>query len=153
MRSLNTHLRESEGHDRLPFHPDCPVCRSTRLTGELAVGDVVPVRTQAALAASVLALSTAAPAASAFAAERDSQEDGSARVAQTAPDPNDSPDFDPGGGSTALPDAAPPVPQAQAPSDPGENDSGPVDQSSTTDPSDPVLDSGDGSDTPTAPPS
>jgi hypothetical protein len=151
MRSLNTHLRESEGHDRLPFHPDCPICRGTRLTGELAVGELAPVRAQAALAASVLALSTAGPAANALAAEQDSQQDGSAPVTQTALDPTDSPAFDPGGDSTDLPDTAPPVPQAQAPSDPGNDDAGPVDQSPATDPSDPVVDSGDGSVTATTP--
>ena len=35
MASLTTHLRSPESHERLPFHPDCPICRQTRLTGTL----------------------------------------------------------------------------------------------------------------------
>ena len=35
MRSLRAHLRQPEHHARLPFHPDCPVCRSERLAGVL----------------------------------------------------------------------------------------------------------------------
>lgn len=149
MQSLSPHLRHPEDHDRLPFHPDCPVCRQTRLTGSLATGSLVPVRAQAAVAAGLLVLSTAGPAATAFAAEPDSEKDGTAPVTQTAPDPADNPDFDPGGDASALPDGTPSVPQAQAPSDAGTEDTGPAAQDPAKNPSDPVVDTGDGSDSPT----
>lgn len=151
MRSLDTHLRQTEGHDRLPFHPECPICRQNRVAGSLATGAAVPVRAQAALAAGLLALSTVGPAATAFAAEQDSEQDGTAPVAQTAPDTADSPDFDPGGDSSDLPATVPSAPQSQAPSDAGSGDTGPVEQDPTTDPTDPVVDTGDDSDTPATP--
>ncbi len=151
MRSLSMHLQQSEAHGQLPFHPGCPICQQTRLAGTLATGGIVSARTQAVLAASLLALSTAAPAATAFAAEQDQEQDGTAPVAQTAPDSADNPDFDPGGDSSALPNNAPPVPQTQAPADAGSDDTAPVDQAPATNPSDPVVDTGDGSDTSTTP--
>lgn len=160
MPSLAAHLRESDAHDRLPFHPSCPICRQTRLTGHMPTDSVVSPRAQALVAAGVLAMSTAGPAAAALAAEQDQQQDGTASVGQTgASDPADNPDFDPGGNGTDLPATAPAVPQAQAPADPGNDDTAPVDQPSATNPDDPVVDSGDGSDTmatstqPTPPPS
>ena len=104
MRSLTAHLRDDDAHDRLPFHPSCPICRQTRLTGALAAGGLVSLRTQALLAAGVLAVSATAPVTVAFAAEPDQQQDGAAPVAQSgAPDPPTSPDFDPGGEATDLP--------------------------------------------------
>jgi hypothetical protein len=160
MPSLAAHLREPDAHDRLPFHPSCPICRQTRLTGHMPADALVSPRTQALVAAGVLAMSTAGPAAAALAAEQDQQQDGTASVGQTgASDPADNPDFDPGGDGTDLPQTAPPVPQTQAPADPGNDDTAPVDQPSATNPDDPVVDSGDGSDTtatstqPTQPPS
>ncbi len=148
MRSLSAHLRQPEDHGRLPFHPDCPICREERLSGSLATNGVVTPRTQAALAASLLAFSTAAPAA-ALAAEPDHQQDGTAAPTQTgSPDSAQNPDFDPGGDSTDLPSDAPPVPQAPAPADPGNDDTGPVDQEPTTNTTDPVGDTGDGSGNP-----
>ena len=38
MGSLSAHLRAPEDHARLPFHPDCPVCRSERLDRGPAAG-------------------------------------------------------------------------------------------------------------------
>jgi hypothetical protein len=153
MPSLTDHLRDAETHDRLPFHSSCPICRQTRLSGTIPSGGLVPPRTQALLAASLLAVSATAPATTAFAAEQDQQQDGTAPVAQNgAPDPADSPDFDPGGDATDLPDTAPPLPQQQASADPGNDDTAPVDQAPATNPDDPVVDPGDGSDTGSAQP-
>lgn len=150
MRSLAAHLGDPAVHDRLPFHPSCPICRQTRLTGRMPADELVPPRTQALLAAGVLAVSSAAPGAVALAAEQDQQQDGTATVMQTTTDPADSPDFDPGGAATDLPNPAPPVPQSAAPADPGNDDNAAVDQTTATNPDDPVVDSGDGSDS-TAP--
>jgi len=147
MRSLAAHLRAHDGHDRLPFHPSCPICRQTRMTGRLPKDDLLSVRTQALLAAGVLTVSSAGPATVAFAAEQDQQQDGTVAVPQGTSDPADSPDFDPGGDAADLPDSAPAVPQTQAPPDPGNDDTGPVDQAPTTNASDAVVDPGDGSDT------
>ena len=80
--SLSAHLRAPEDHARLPFHPDCPVCRSERLTGVLPPAGVVSLRTQAVLAAGVLAFSAAAPAA-ALAAEPDQEQQGAAAPGQS----------------------------------------------------------------------
>src|SRR5439155_15787302 len=146
MRSLTAHLLDNEAHDRLPFHPSCPICRETRLTGTVAAGGIVSPRAQALLAAGLLAASTTAPAAVAAAAEGDQETDGSAPVAQNAtPDTADSPDFDPGGQSTDLPKTAAPTAQVQAPADPGNDDTGPVDETPATNPDDPVVDEGDAS--------
>jgi hypothetical protein len=147
MPSLGAHLREPDSHDRLPFHPSCPICRQTRLSGRLPSDGLVSPRTQALLAAGVLAISAAAPGAVAVAAEQDQQQDGTASVGQSGPaGPADGSDFDPGGGGTDLPQAASAVPQTQAPADPGNDDTGPVDQTATTNLDDPVVDSGDGLD-------
>ena len=35
MTSLSAHLRQPEAHGALPFHADCPMCRSERLLGSL----------------------------------------------------------------------------------------------------------------------
>jgi hypothetical protein len=148
MRSLTAHLRDDEQHDRLPFHPSCPICRQTRLSGALDVGGLMPMRTQALLAAGVLAASTTAPVTVAFATEPDQQQDGAAPIAQSeTPDSAASPDFDPGGEATDLPDTASPMPETPAPADEGNDDIAPVEQPSATDPADQVVDSGDGSDT------
>ncbi|HET7427696.1 MAG TPA: hypothetical protein VFJ50_11675, partial [Gemmatimonadales bacterium] len=80
MRSLTVHLREAEAHDRLPFHPGCPICRETRASGRVAPGALLSPRAPALLAASLLAVSSAAPAAVALGAEQDQQQDGTAPV-------------------------------------------------------------------------
>jgi hypothetical protein len=149
MRSLTAHLRDTDSHDRLPFHPSCPICRQRRLSGTLASGGVVAPRTQALLAASVLAVTATAPVTVAFAAEQDRQQEGNAPAAGSAPpDAAASPDFDPGGEATDLPGAAAPTPQTQTSAD-ADDDAGPVEQAPIVNPDDPVVDQGDGSD-PTA---
>lgn len=155
MRSLAAHLRDPDSHDALPFHPSCPICRETRLTGPLPTAELVPKRTQAMLAAGVLAVSALGPAAAAVAAEQDQQQDGTADVGQSAPaDSADSPDFDPGGDASDLPDTSSLTPQTQAPADPSSDDTGPVDQTPVADTADPVVDPGDTSgQTPVAEPS
>ena len=145
MRPLTAHLVNSDSHDSLPFHPSCPICRQTRLTGAIRADGLVSPRTQAVLAASVLAVSATSPITVAFAAERDQQQEGTAPIAQGgAPDPANSPDFDPGGDAAYLPQLGPPVPEAQTPTDPGNDDTAAVDEARATNPDDPVVDSGDG---------
>jgi len=151
MQSLTAHFREAESHDRLPFHPSCPICRQTRLSGTIPAGGIVSPRTQAVLAAGLLALPAVAPAASAFAAEQDQQQEGTAPVADSAPsDPAGNPDFDPGGETTDLPEAVAAAPQTQAPADVGDDDAGPVEEAPAINPDEPVVDPGDGSGAPLA---
>jgi hypothetical protein len=153
MRSLAAHLGEPDAHDRLPFHPSCPICRQTRVTGQMPADGLFSPRAQALLAAGVLGISAAAPGAVAVATEQDQQQDGTAAVGQSgAAHPGDSPEFDPGGDATDLPETASGVPQTEAPADPGNDDAGPIDQTAAANPDDPVIDPGDGSDaTATAP--
>jgi hypothetical protein len=153
MPSLSAHLRQPERHGELPFHADCPFCQETRLVGTLSTGGLVSRRTQAVLAASLLAVSTIAPAATALAAgESDQQQEGTAPVAPTGGgDQAANPNFDPGGASTDLPDAAPQLPATSAPADAGNDDTAPVEQAPTVNPSDPVVDIGDGSGPTTSP--
>jgi hypothetical protein len=96
MPSLTEHLRRPVDHGRLPFHPECPVCREERLAGTLPSDALVTRRTPALLAAGVLALSTAAPA-TALAQEPEQEQEGA-----TAPDPESA-----GGDEVAVPDAEP----------------------------------------------
>ena len=143
MRSLSAHLREPESHGRLPFHPDCPVCRIERLSGSLPAQGVVPLRTQALLAAGCWRSRAARPGWRS-AAEPDQEHDGSAAPGQSgASDPAQNPDFDPGGDTSHLPDAPGPS-QPPATSDPDGNDA-PVDPEPTTDADAPIVDPGDGS--------
>ena len=82
MRSLNAHLRQTEAHDGLPFHPGCPICRQTRAIGRLPSDGVVSTRAQAVLAAGVLVVSTGAPVTPALAAgEPDQEQQGGAPIA------------------------------------------------------------------------
>jgi hypothetical protein len=120
MPSLTTHLRRPEDHARLPFHPDCPMCRRERLAGSEPPDALVGHRTQALLAASVLALSSAPPTA-ALASEPDQEQEGAISPDQVAAaDPLADPESDPGGSSTELPvEPAPPVAQEEA--DPGDD--------------------------------
>lgn len=144
MASLSAHLRQPDAHVGLPFHPDCPICRQERLVGTFAAGEFVSLRAQAAVAASVLALGTTAPAA--LAAEQDSEHEGASPVAQTgSTDPSQNPSFDPGGAAETLPQA-PTGPQNPAPATPGNDDGGPIEQQSATNTNDPVVDNGDGQD-------
>lgn len=144
MASLTAHLRQPEMHAALPFHPHCPMCRQERLVGALASGGFVSLRAQAALAVSVLTLSTMAPTA--VAAEPDSEHDGAAPAAQTgSSDPSQNPNFDPGGNAETLPQA-PTAAQNSAPATDRDDDSGPIEQQSATNTNDPVVDDGDGED-------
>ena len=125
--SLSAHLLEPGDHGRLPFHPDCPVCRRDRLAGRTSTEPVVPLRVQAALAAGVLALSAGSPV-SALAAEPDRDQEGlappEARDPQDpAPDPD--PDFDPGGDDTDTPAGDN---DGEPPAGAGDEDVGPAEQ-------------------------
>jgi nucleoid-associated protein YgaU len=95
--SLSAHLTAGTAdHGRLAFHPDCPRCRAERLAGSLRADSLVSRRTQAALAAGLLAFSAGASPALAQVPEVDQQQ-------ETAPGgepPGLSPDFDPGGDDT-----------------------------------------------------
>src|SRR4051794_32819570 len=90
MASLSAHLSRPEDHARLPFHPSCPQCRDERLAGSLPVVPLVSRRAQAAITASVLAVTSIAPSA-AFAAGQDDVVEGSATedVATVDLDPGD----------------------------------------------------------------
>ncbi len=135
MASLGKHLRELEGHGGLPFHPDCPRCRRERLTGLLASHPLVSRRTQAALAASLLALTAVAPATAAAAPDRaDQQRNEPAPETSGNSDSTDQPDFDPGGSTPSLEEA----PSAPAPSV-DNSDSGTVDAEPANDSVAPVT--------------
>ena len=95
MGSLSAHLRQPEQHARLPFHPECPICRDERLVGTLAPAALVPARGRAAVAAGVLALSAVAPPAT-LAQEPDQTREGVAAPDAPAGDGIHGTDFDPG---------------------------------------------------------
>lgn len=107
MSSLSVHLRQPEDHSGLPFHPSCPVCRRDRLAGSLDGEEIVSRRTQAAIAAGLLAFSAVGPSA-AVAAGPDEDIEGSSEVVETS----DSGAIDLGETTTPLPDAG-----ASAPDD------------------------------------
>lgn len=138
MRSLNAHLIESESHERLPFHPDCPICQ-TRLAGSLLRGGFVSVRVQAAIATGLIAASTVAPSA-AVAVEQDQEREGTAPAAQAeGGNPAGDTAFDPGGGATALPEAPPSgLPTAASPEVPAPSGT------SNGNPTEAIVDEGDG---------
>lgn len=141
MQPLTTHLRDVDRHDRLAFHPACPICRQSRLTGHLDDAAILSPRTRALVAAGVLAVASATPPVG-VAAEPDHQQEGTAAVAGGQPvDPTTGRDFNPGGQATRLPDAAGPPTAGE-----------PVDAVATppaTHDDDPVVDPGDGTDSPT----
>ena len=84
MPSLSVHLQRDEDHAGLPFHPSCPVCRRERLAGSLAGDELVSRRTQAKIAAGLLAFSgLGVPAAAG--ADPDSVTEGTAEAVE-APD-------------------------------------------------------------------
>jgi len=118
--SLTDHILEPGDHGRLGFHPGCAVCRRERLAGALSSEPLLSRRTQAALAAGVLALSTAAPPVAAVGAEPDNDREGIAAPEVSAPDAGaNDPDSDPGGADEDLPsgDGGPP-----------DDENGPVEQ-------------------------
>jgi hypothetical protein len=143
MASLSAHLRQSEEHGLLRFHPDCPVCRGERLSGTLAVQGAVTRRAQAAVVATLLAASTATPTI-ALAQESDQVSEGTLAPGDTAADPALNPDFDPGGDSEDLPFDDPQAPESDSAPDPGAGDLGPVEGEPVTDVGAPVADAGDG---------
>ncbi len=148
--SLTAHLRRPDEHGRLAFHPECPLCRSERLAGALPRDAVVGHRTQAVLAAGVLALSTASPAV-ALAQEPDQQQEGGAVPDPVAaPEAPAEPDFDPGGNATDLPFNATTAPEPVA-AVPPVDDEGAAEPEPATDVAPPIADPGDGSGTRAAP--
>ena len=134
MPSLSAHLRETDEHSRLPFHPACPVCRRDRLEGSLDGEDLVSRRTQAVIAAGLLAFSTAGVPA-AVASPPDEVIEGTAEVVDEDP----SVVFDPGGEELQLPDEAPGAPDTSAPSADLDEDAGPLEQEPATDVREPSL--------------
>ena len=95
-------------HDRLGFHPDCPVCRQDRLFGALSPEPVWSRRLRVLLAAGVLAVSAGATTTS-VASEPDDQQEG---VVVPAPDASPPGAEGPGQGSgaeTTLPFEVDPV--------------------------------------------
>src|SRR5215207_10058773 len=142
MRSLNAHLRQTQAHDGLPFHQGCPICRETRVIGRLPSDGVLSVRGQAVLAAGMLVVSTGAPVTPALAAgEPDQEHHGGAPIAADGGDPAASPDFDPGGDTTDLPEAAL-LPAVQAPAD-ADDDAAAVEQEPSVDQLETVVNAGD----------
>lgn len=130
MASLTAHLVGRGGHGRLPFRPDCPVCRRERLAGALSSEPVISRRTRAALASGVIALTAGAPA-TAFAGETDRVQEGVAAPEQPGGGETAAPDFDPGG-ETALPfEVGSP---SAGPQDGGSPESAPLEPEPTYDP-------------------
>lgn len=123
MPSLSVHLQRDEDHAGLPFHPSCPVCRRERLAGSLAGDELVSRRTQAKVAAGLLAFSgLGAPAA--VAADPDTVTEGTAEAVDTP----DQVALDIGADTVELTDeAAPPPDVADTPTDAVE-DEVPVEQ-------------------------
>jgi hypothetical protein len=140
MASLTAHLRRSEDHGALPFHPDCPVCRAERLSGTLPAHGLVSRRTQAVMAAGLLAASTATPAV-AIAQEADQVTEGAAAPEQPGADPGVTTDFDPGGESADLPFEGSEVPDTETA--PEAADPGALEPEPVTDLDAPVADAGD----------
>jgi LysM domain len=137
MPSLSAHLRLPEDHSRLPFHPSCPVCRRDRLAGSLDGEELVSRRTQAAIAAGVLAFSTiGVPAA--VASVPDEVTEGTAEVVDGG-DPTLSDDFELGGEILQLPDEAPATPDVAAPPPGGDDDLGPLEAEPATEDVDAVV--------------
>ena len=134
-RSLSAHLRAAEDHSALPFHPSCPVCRRDRLDGSLDGEELVSRRTRAAIAAGLLAFSAGGTSA-AVASPPDEVIEGTSEVIP-GNDWSSDVDFDPGGGSDQLPDAAPLAPVASAPAT-DIDDPGPLEQEPTADTREPV---------------
>ena len=146
MGTLNAHLRRTDDHGGLPFHPDCPVCRAERLSGELPAHGPVGRRTQAAVVAAMLAASTATPTV-AVAQEADQVTEGVVPE-ESGGDSAARQEFDPGGADEGLevdePEALLPDPA------PATDDSAPPVSEPVTDSEVPVAD--EVAPAPTAPP-
>jgi LysM domain len=134
--SLNAHLTAGTAeHGRLGFHPDCPRCRAQRLAGDLRDESVVSRRTQAGLAAGLLAFSTLAAPASAQVPEAGQEQE--VPVGGGEP-PGLQPDLDPGGADTFDYETAPVPGGPQAGGEEDEGQGPPVDTDPTFDPEAPV---------------
>lgn len=93
--SLSQHLTSaSAAHGRLAFHPDCPRC-AHRLAGELGTDQLVGLRSQAAVAAAVLAFSAGAGPTAAVANQVAQPGEGTTDPGPEGPGMD--PGFDPGG--------------------------------------------------------
>src|SRR4051812_23561103 len=132
MASLSAHLRQTEAHGRLSFHPECPICRAERVSGTLPAQGTAAGRAQAAVLAGVLAASAVTPAV-AVAQEPDQVSEGTIAPEEAGGDPALDPDFDPGGESDDLPFDAPDAPESDPAQDPELADPGPLEQEPTTD--------------------
>jgi hypothetical protein len=143
MASLTAHLRRPDDHGRLGFHPACPICRRERLAGEPPSDAVVSPRSQALLAASVLALSSATPTA-VLAAEPDQEQEGATAPEQVVTDDDRSaPELETGGQPTELRLDAGPAPDEEAAPD-QMDEAAPVEQEPVADDDVPADDVGDG---------
>ena len=131
MSSLSAHLRQSEDHSRLRFHPACPVCRHDRLAGSLTGDELVSRRVQAALAAGLMAFSTSG-ASVAVASEPDEVSEGTSEVLAPG-DAGSNADFDPGSEAMELPDEAPAAPEPVQPPLPTATISASLEQEPATD--------------------
>jgi hypothetical protein len=148
-------VHHSDDHDRIGFHPACPVCRQDRLFAVLSPDLVFSRRLRVVLATGVLALSTAATGTS-VATEPDNQQEGVV-VPEMGPPPSgdtsgdttvddtpNGPIDDLGqdsGGETALPLEVDPVPAPpqqhlgdNATTDDGSADSAPLETEPLEDP-------------------
>jgi hypothetical protein len=116
MPSLTAHLRRPDNHAALPFHPSCPSCRLERLTGDLPREELISPRTQAAIAAGLLAFSGGAAPAAAVAAEPEQLSEGAAAPGATGGEASGTGQSDAGGETTELlEEPAPTEPAADAP--------------------------------------
>jgi LysM domain len=138
MPSLSAHLRLPEDHSRLPFHPACPICRRDRLSGSLDGDELVSRRTQAVIAAGLLAFSAGGVPA-AVASPPDEVIEGTSEVG-VGTDPSSSVDFEPPGETPQLPDVALVTPDAVVPATEVDEDAGPLEQEPATEIPEPVVD-------------
>lgn len=130
--SLSRHLTSpSATHGRLAFHPECPRCRNERLNGQLAGDRMVALRTQAALAAGLLAFSAGAPPAAALASPQSEEQEGGTDPGVEAPGLEA--DFDPGADHGFDVDISTP-PSAEGGGQEDEGDGPPVESEPLSDP-------------------
>jgi resuscitation-promoting factor RpfA len=130
--SLSRHLTSpSATHGRLAFHPECPRCRNERLNGQLAGDRLVALRTQAALAAGLLAFSAGAPPAAALASSQIEEQEGGTDPGVEAPGLEA--EFDPGADHGFDADISTP-PSAEGGGQEDEGDGPPVETEPLSDP-------------------
>ena len=61
MASLGAHIRRTDGHGDLGFHPACPICRDERLAGSFPPTSLSVRRVQAGLAAGAIVMTSIVP--------------------------------------------------------------------------------------------